>query len=134
MWRWVVLVRLNRFSAKFANAMEYRVELSTRAELDVVDIFLRINAAESIAAAKWFNGLELAVCSLTRMPGRCPLAPESKRARVALYHLLYGTKPDVCRSIYSIAIYSIAIYTITETACVVNVLTVRHGAGPGDSR
>ena len=124
--------------------MEYRVELSTRAELDVVDIFLRINAAESIAAAKWFNGLELAVCSLTRMPGRCPLAPESKRARVALYHLLYGNKPDVCRSIYAIAIYAIAIYTIAiytiaiytinETACVVNVLTVRHGAGPGDSR
>lgn len=109
--------------------MEYRVELSTRAELDVVDIFLRINAAESIAAAKWFNGLELAVCSLTRMPGRCPLAPESKRARVALYHLLYGNKPDIYR-----AIYAIAIYTINETACVVNVLTVRHGAGPGDSR
>jgi len=108
--------------------MEYRVELSTRAELDVVDIFLRLNAAESIAAAKWFNGLELAVCSLTRMPGRCPLAPESKRARVALYHLLYGNKPDVCRSIYAIAIYAIAIYTINETACVVNVLTVRHGA------
>ena len=108
--------------------MEYRVELSTRAELDVVDIFLRINAAESIAAAKWFNGLELAVCSLTRMPGRCPLAPESKRARVALYHLLYGNKPDVYRAIYAIAIYAIAIYTINETACVVNVLTVRHGA------
>ncbi len=108
--------------------MEYCVELSTRAELDVVDIFLRINAAESIAAAKWFNGLELAVCSLTRMPGRCPLAPESKRARVALYHLLYGNKPDVYRAIYAIAIYAIAIYTINETACVVNVLTVRHGA------
>ena len=108
--------------------MEYRVELSTRAELDVVDIFLRINAAESIAAAKWFNGLELAVCSLTRMPGRCPLAPESKRARVALYHLLYGNKPDVYRAIYAIAIYAIAIYTVNETACVVNVLTVRHGA------
>ena len=87
-----------------------------------------INAAESIAAAKWFNGLELAVCSLTRMPGRCPLAPESKRARVALYHLLYGNKPDVYRAIYAIAIYAIAIYTINETACVVNVLTVRHGA------
>ncbi len=108
--------------------MEYCVELSTRAELDVVDIFLRINAAESIAAAKWFNGLELAVCSLTRMPGRCPLAPESKRARVALYHLLYGNKPDVYRAIYAIAIYAIAIYTVNETACVVNVLTVRHGA------
>ena len=108
--------------------MEYCVELSTRAELDVVDIFLRINAAESSAAAKWFNGLERAVCSLTRMPGRCPLAPESKRARVALYHLLYGNKPDVYRAIYAIAIYAIAIYTINETACVVNVLTVRHGA------
>ncbi len=108
--------------------MEYRVELSTRAELDVVDIFLRINAAESIAAAKWFNGLELAVCSLTRMPGRCPLAPESKRAKVALYHLLYGNKPDIYRAIYAIAIYTIAIYAINETACVVNVLTIRHGA------
>lgn len=98
--------------------MEYRVDLSARAERDVVDIYLRINAADSLAAAKWFNGLEVAIVSLTQMPGRCPRAPESKRAKVPLYHRLYGNKPDVYR----------AIYAINETACLVNVLTIRHGA------
>src|SRR3989442_14924407 len=98
--------------------MAYRVELNTRAERDLDDLYEKINAAESIAAAHLYNGLERAVYALERFPRRCPVAPESRRSRRPLRHLLYGTKPDVYR----------VIYEIDELKRVVHVLTIRHGA------
>ncbi len=56
----------------------YRVELTGRATRDLSYLYAEINAAESLAAALWFNGLEEAVYALTRLPRRCPVAPEGK--------------------------------------------------------
>jgi len=98
--------------------MAYLVDLTTRAERDLDDLYEKINAAESIAAARWYNGLERAVYALERFPGRCPVAPESRRTRRPLRHLLYGKKPDVYR----------VIYEIDESQKAVRVLTIRHGA------
>jgi len=74
--------------------------------------------AGSSAAARWFNGLEEAIYSLSLLPLRCPLAPEGKRAKRPLHQLLHGNKPHICR----------AIYEIDERRKTVNVLTIRHGA------
>jgi hypothetical protein len=41
--------------------MAYRVEVTARAGRDLGSIYERINAEESLAAAKWFNGLDQAV-------------------------------------------------------------------------
>lgn len=98
--------------------MAYRVELTDRAGRDLSALYTQIDAAESSAAARWFNGFEEAVYALAQIPRRCPVAPEGKRVKRPLRHLLYGNKPHVYR----------AIYEIDETGKVVYVLTVRHGA------
>ena len=105
-------------STSFAGDMAYRVELTDRARRDLGDLYARINAAESLAAARWFNGLEEAVYRLEDFPRRCPIAPEGRRAKRQLRHLLYGNKPNVYR----------AIYEIVESDKTVYVLTIRHGA------
>ena len=98
--------------------MAYLVELTRRAERDLDYLYQRISADDSTAAARWFNGLERAIYTLERFPRRCPAAPESKKAKRRLRHLLYGAKRDVYR----------VIYEIDEPHKIVRVLTIRHTA------
>ena len=61
--------------------MAYLLELTLRAERDPDYLYQRISADDSAQAARWFNGLEEAIDALGRLPRRCPVAPESKRAK-----------------------------------------------------
>jgi len=101
--------------------VEYLVELTARAERDLNLLYDQTRAAESIAAARRFNSLEEAIYTLERLPRRCPLAPEDKKTRLPLRHLLYGRKPNVYRVIYG----------IDQPRRTVRVLTIRHGAMDG---
>ena len=98
--------------------MAYLVEFAARAARDLEILYLETNAAESHAAARWYNGLEQAVYALASYPYRCPVAPEARRAKRKLRHLLYGKKPHVYR----------VIYEVDEGSPTVRVLTIRHGA------
>ena len=98
--------------------MEYLVEFSACAVHDLEVLFVEKNAAESLVAARWFNGLEEAVDALRWYPHRCPHAPESRKLKRKLRHLLYGKKPHVYR----------VIYELDEERQAVWVLTIRHGA------
>ena len=98
--------------------MAYLVELTRRAERDLTYLFEWISASDSVAATRWFNGREQAIYTLERFPRRCPVAPEGKRAKRQLRHLLYGSKPDVYR----------VIFEIDERRRKVQVLTIIHGA------
>ena len=98
--------------------MAYLVELTRRAERDLEYLYERISADDSIAAARWFNRLEAAINKLERLPRRCPIAPESKKAQRRLRHLLYGARWDVHR----------VIYEIDESRKTVWILHIRHGA------
>ena len=98
--------------------MTYRVELADRAVRDLELLFLEKNVADSPAAARWFNRLEQAVGALGKYPFRCPAAPESRKMKRRLFHLLYGRKPHVYR----------VIYEIDEQRRTVWVLTIRHAA------
>ena len=62
--------------------------------------------------------MEEAVYALATYPDRCPIAPESRKLRRELRHLLYGKKPHVYR----------VIYEVDQHRQTVWVLTVRHGA------
>jgi len=53
------------------------------------------HAAELQSAIRWFNGLENAIHTLETYPLRCPAAPEGKKAKRSLRHLLYGKKPHI---------------------------------------
>ena len=98
--------------------MAYRVELTDRAARDLELLYLEKRAVESQAAARWYNRLEEAMSALGRYPYRCPVAPESRKTKRKLWHLLYGKKPHVYR----------VIYEINEQQQAVSVLTIRHAA------
>ena len=98
--------------------MAYRVEFAARAARDLESIYKEKNAAESQAVARWFNGLEHAVYALADYPDRCPVAPEARRMKRRIRHLLYGNKPHIYR----------VIYDIDERREAVWILTIRHGA------
>ncbi len=98
--------------------MTYLVEFAARASRDLEILYKEKNAAESHAAARWYNGLEEAVSALASFPLRCPVAPEARKARRKLRHLLYGNKPHVYR----------VIYEVDEGRKAVWVLHIRHGA------
>ena len=98
--------------------MTYRVELTDRAARDLELLYLEKNAVESQAAARWYNRLEEAVSALATYPYRCPVAPEGRKMKRKLWHLLYGKKPHVYR----------VIYEIDEQQQAVWVLTIRHAA------
>ena len=77
--------------------MAYRVELTARAARDLECLHQQIHAAESPAAARWYNGLEEAIYTLERFPRRCPVAPEARKAKRTLRHLLYRETSGVPR-------------------------------------
>lgn len=98
--------------------MPYLVEFATRAILDLEILYVEKNAVESRAAARWYNRLEQAVYALASHPHRCAVAPESRKLKRRLRHLLYGDKPHVYR----------VIYEVDEKRLAVRVLMIRHGA------
>lgn len=98
--------------------MAYAVELTSRAERDLLNLYEFLSVGHSATARNWFNGLERAVFTLARFPRRCPLAPESKKSGWPLRHLLYGKKPDVYRILFE----------VHEVRKVIRIVTIRHGA------
>jgi mRNA-degrading endonuclease RelE of RelBE toxin-antitoxin system len=96
----------------------YSVELTARAARDLEILYLEKDAVESLDAARWYNGLEQAVYTLETLPDRCPTAPEARKVKRRLRHLLYGIKPHVYR----------VIFEVDRRRHKVWVLTIRHGA------
>ena len=70
--------------------------------------------------ARWFNGLDRAVLSLSDRPRRCPIAPESVDPESPVRVLHCGRKPHVDR----------IFFVIDEQAETVHVVHVRRGARP----
>jgi plasmid stabilization system protein ParE len=92
--------------------------MADRATRDLELLYLEKNAVDSPSAARWYNRLEESVSALGRYPKRCPAAPESRKMKRKLRHLLFGRKPHVYR----------VIYEIDELQKAVWVLTIRHAA------
>jgi toxin ParE1/3/4 len=88
--------------------MAYRVEITSRAERDLAEIYGRIQAETSPVAAKWFNGMARALISLEQYPKRAPITPENRSSR----HLLYGKKPHVYRIIFKIDVKTSTVYIL----------------------
>src|SRR5439155_7515315 len=73
MWRAAVPVRRAKYPMRSGRSTAYAAELTLRAARDLDYLYRRINAAESMAAARWYNGLEKALYSLERFPRRTSL-------------------------------------------------------------
>jgi toxin ParE1/3/4 len=99
--------------------MAYRVEIARNAEAELEDLYLWVVARAPQQDARWFNGLERAVLSLSNHPNRCPIAPESVGPEAHVRVLQYGRKPHVYR----------VFFIVDDHADVVHVIHVRRGGG-----
>ena len=92
--------------------MKYQVILTPRADRDVDESVAFIYARSPHNAERWLDGLQDAIASLGRFPGRGGIAPESKYLKEELRHLIYKSH----RIIYRVE------------AGIVRILYVRHAA------
>lgn len=92
--------------------MQYRVELSARAEADVKEAYAYIRAHGPANPNQWKAGLEEKFASLESMPQRFGLAPESSFAKVDIHQSFYTN-------------FRI-LFTVREQC--VYIVTVRHGS------
>jgi plasmid stabilization system protein ParE len=95
------------------------VSITSRAEVDLADLYGKINAEYSDAALTWYRGLKEAILSLEEHPNSCRLTRKMDKVR----QLLYGHEPHIYR----------LIYRVLEEQKRVEVLHIRHGAG-GNAR
>ncbi len=96
--------------------MAFRVESSARAKQDLDGILEWLLAEEAgEAGLRWFQRMRESVASLSELPRRCPLAPESAEFPFDVRQLLYGRKPHRYR----------ILFTINGDAVI--VLHIRHG-------
>lgn len=92
----------------------YRVVFAPEARQEAVAAAEYIASTAPMAAARWYEGLENAIFSLSTFPNRCPLAPETEFLGEKLRHYIYGS-------------YRI-IYRVEDSARIVRVLHIRHAA------
>jgi len=90
----------------------YTVLVTPTAAMAILEIAEYIAADSPARAELWRKGVEAAITSLSRMPRRFGIAPESKVLRTQLRHMPHGA-------------YRV-IYRINDQ--IVDVLTVRHAA------
>lgn len=94
----------------------YRVRLSDEA-LAAAEAYLRYidqEQGEPLAAWRWWQKATEAIGSLSRMPDRCPPAPENEHTELTIRML----RVDRC----------LFLFTVEEDSAVVQILKFRHGS------
>ena len=94
--------------------MAFRIEISTSAELDIVEAIAHISKDSPVLAKKWFLGLYKIINSLKRLPMRHTLIPEALVIKRPIRSILYNS-------------YRIA-YEVNSAQRVVHIVRVYHGA------
>ena len=94
----------------------YQVIVQPPARRDMEAAFLLIAEQNPAAAVCWLAGLEAAVQSLSTLPERCPLAPESDFFSEEIRQLIYGRRNGRYRVLF------------TVRGGTVRILHIRHGA------
>lgn len=103
---------------------QFRVLLQPPAERDIGEIYNWLAQDDSDRADNWLGGVLESIRSLSKLPARCPLAPESAIFDREIRYLFHGKGRELYR------VY----FTIEQDR--VHVLHVRHRArkplGPDD--
>ena len=101
--------------------MKYRIEISSVAEAEADNAFLRLSQIVSpVQAAQWYEGLLSVISSLSQMPKRCPLARENKYFSQEIRQLLYGRERNVYRILFTIL--------DGQDVSTVRILHIRHSS------
>lgn len=96
--------------------MTYRVIIQPPARDDIEAAYLYIRSRAPLAADRWLKQVETAIGTLSQLPRRCAIAPESKEFAEEIRQLLVGRRAGKYRVLFNIR------------DDVVRVLHVRHGA------
>ena len=83
--------------------MNYQVEISSVAEAEVDNAFLRLSQVMSPQKARhWYQELLKTIESLSEMPKRCSLARENKYFSQEIRQLLYGRGRNTYRVLFTV--------------------------------
>ncbi len=83
--------------------MTFTVIIQPPAEAEIERAYLTIAAEAPETAARWYNGLWDAIESLSLLPARCAVAPESDVFGLEIRQLLYGRKRRRYRVLFTVA-------------------------------
>ncbi|RUS97591.1 hypothetical protein DSM106972_083280 [Dulcicalothrix desertica PCC 7102] len=101
--------------------MKYRVDISSVAEVEADDAFLRLSQITSpTTASQWYAGLLQAIESLSQMPKPCSIARENEFFSQEIRQLLYGKGRNLYRIIFTII--------EEEEVSTVRILHIKHAA------
>ena len=100
--------------------MAYQIKITAPAEDDIYSAFDRIKKVAPSVSEKWLRGIFKSIFTLTEMPDRCPMAPESEALGLPIRHLLYGKKTAIHRIVFDIQ-------NETNADHLVRILRVWHG-------
>lgn len=101
--------------------MNYRVDVSETAEVEIDRIYLWILRRSPERASVWYEGFLREIESLSEMPRRCPLSRDDHGYAGEVRQLLYGRARNAYR-----VIFSIIESDDPSQESIVRVLHVRH--------
>lgn len=84
--------------------MVYRVDVSPQALRDARNIYEWISTTSETTADNWFRALLDARDSLSEMPNRCPIAPESRSFPIEVRQLLFKVGNRQWRIVFGVAV------------------------------
>ena len=70
--------------------MAYTVEITEPAARNIEEAFEWLHAESPAAAERWIDGLLATIHTLTRLPLRCPVAPESDDFDETIREIFFG--------------------------------------------
>ena len=96
--------------------MEFRVDVTPRAQRDLDRIYGWVVSSAPIAGQRWFERFENSILSLSNFPKRYPAEPKLSSQRQTIRKLVFGTTRHKYRVYFTIR------------GEVVTVLHIRHGS------
>lgn len=96
--------------------MSFTVVVGRAAREEIADVVRWIAERSPAGGLKWLDGLERILDELSKLPTRCPLAPESDAVGADIRQQLYGRRANKYRILFAVRGH------------VVRMLHVRHAA------
>ena len=82
--------------------MTHRVVVTQKAKDDLQHYFEVAGKHAPDTAARWLDGFEEALQTLSEAPDRCPLAPENELVDQTIYQFFYGKRRGRYRVVFTI--------------------------------
>ena len=96
--------------------MNYRVELTARAEADLDEILSGIQRHAPNMTAAWYFRLMASINALDQLPDRCSLADEGKDLGCELRELIFGKRRGTYRILFLIVDETVQVLHIRRAA------------------